>query len=105
MVLAQIRELIFKKDVHKHTIYYAEHCENLSFKTPNKGAIKCVIANTYDEAVEKLRIEMRKYLKSTAWETPKFEDFRFKISYEEVDPEGYVWIQMSTTRCSEYEVI
>ncbi len=95
MLLAAVNALTFKIIGSRHTVDYAEKCGLLAFDGREKqaGNLRAVLAETVEEAAEKLRKQLRAVLKNCYW-GPKPEDFTFDIVYSE-EYEGGFWLPLS----------
>jgi hypothetical protein len=105
MIVACVGSIVFKKNVHVHTCFYAENCEILAIEDGRRhlGKLKAVLANDEDDAVNKVRGLVRDYLASSCWIKADLKDFTFSFYYSEIDENGQFWQMPSTTNCIQYQ--
>ena len=107
MVVAKIGYLRFKiKD--SHTVGYLHNVRTFmnsgeaseagsQITLPiREGNFKWVMAETYEQAVEKLVAHASNGLSSIGWLEPNLEDFSIEVVHEDVFEDGYFWTPCKT---------
>jgi len=84
MILAIVDSLRFKENKLTQTVHYYENCKRLEFTyfLERQGSLPAVIADTKEEAIEKLREAIKNYLSTCVWGKPNAKDFVFSIRYD-----------------------
>lgn len=105
MIVAMLSKLTYVPNARKHTVYYAENCQKLNRSNirDNAGTFKAVIAKDEGQAIDRIRAQVREYLRETSWLKPQPEDFVFEFQYSEVK-DGEFWLMPSTSNCKSFYV-
>lgn len=106
-IIARVSDVRFKQNDMKHTVYYAEHCTRLAESMcypKSEGNLKAVLAETEEEAAEKIAEQLREWMRIVNWGDVDPNDFTFSFSFTKIDEDGLFWMRCSTTNCKQYPV-
>lgn len=105
MIVARVSNLYYVLDADKHTVNFAKQGAALAAKEDWGDTMPAIIADTVDEAAERLAFRLREHLKCMpVWKVTGSEAFNFGVEYSTIE-DGAFYTSFSQSSYTVWNVL